>query len=241
MTDTLLKPKPERSSALMAAMLAHEVKNPLAGIRGAAQLLRQQANDNDRPLTDLICREVDRINSLLQKIELFSSEPNICNQSINIHEILQYVRELAGKGFAPGLTLESNYDPSLPDVRGDRELLIQLFLNLLTNASEALANHPGGHITLRTRYQINNKFLIPGVNQLVSLPICIEIEDNGGGIDPELRSSIFEPFITSKSGGKGLGLAIVAKIVADHGGIITLDPSAPLSHTRFRVLLGAMQ
>lgn len=230
----------ERSAAMMAAMLAHEVKNPLAGIRGAAQLLSKQASDADRPLTDLICREVDRINNLLQKIDFFSSsEPLACNQPVNIHEVLQEVCELAKSGFTHRIIIDTNYDPSLPDVLGDKELLVQLFLNLMTNAAEALANSSSGYISLRTRCQINHKFQMPGRNKVISLPICIEIEDNGGGIDPELRSSIFEPFITSKANGKGLGLAIVAKIVADHGGLIMLDPSAPLSHTRFRVLLPA--
>ncbi len=226
-----------RSAAIMAAMLAHEVKNPLSGIRGAAQLLRQRASEDDKPLADLICREVDRINTLINKIEFFSNEPVACAESVNIHEVLQYVREVAHSTFAAHVTIQSRYDPSLPDVRGDRELLVQLFINLVKNAAEALEGRDDGVITLKTGYQINHKFRIAGREPFISLPIAITIEDNGGGIAPDLQSSIFDPFVTSKAQGNGLGLAICAKIVGDHGGTIALDTSLA-GHTRFHILLG---
>jgi two-component system nitrogen regulation sensor histidine kinase GlnL len=228
---------PSQSVSIMAAMLAHEIKNPLAGIRGAAQLLGQHANAEDKALTELICREVDRIHALTRKIEFFSAEPIACNQQVNIHEVLQYVRDLARRSFARGIHIESRYDPSLPEVVGDKELLIQLFVNLITNAAEALNGHSEATITLRTRYQINHKFRMKGHKPFISLPICIEIEDNGGGISPDIGHRLFEPFTTTKATGKGLGLAIVAKIVADHGGMISLDPSAPEGNARFKILL----
>lgn len=228
-----------RSAAIMAAMLAHEVKNPLSGIRGAAQLLKQRANDDDKPLADLICREVDRINALISKIEFFSNEPVACAEAVNIHEVLQYVRELAQNTFAAHVTIESRYDPSLPEVRGDRELLVQLFVNLVKNAAEALEGRTDGVITLKTGYQINHKFRIAGREPIIALPIAVTVEDNGGGIPADLQPSIFDPFVSTKAQGNGLGLAIVAKIVGNHGGTIALDSSAS-GRTRFHILLPAI-
>jgi len=226
------------SASIMAAMLAHEIKNPLAGIRGAAQLLGQRATPEDMALTDLICREVDRINALFKKIEFFTDEPVACDQPVNIHEVLEYVRKLAVDGFAQQVRIENRYDPSLPDVKGDRELLIQLFMNLLKNAAEALEGRSDGVITLTTRYLMNHQFHVEGKGRSIRLPIGIVIEDNGGGIPQEVARSLFEPFVTTKRDGKGLGLAIVAKIVGNHGGMIALDP-APVGHTRFTLMLPA--
>lgn len=226
------------AASVMAAMLAHEIKNPLAGIRGAAQLLGQRANSEDLALTDLICREVDRINALFKKMEFFTDEPMACDQPVNIHEVLEYVRHLAEDGFAQHVRIDSRYDPSLPDVMGDRELLIQLFLNLLKNAAEALGHRYDGVITITTRYLMNHHFRVEGKGSSIRLPIGIIIEDNGGGIAPEIAHNLFDPFVTNKPDGKGLGLAIVAKIVGNHNGMIALDP-APAGHTRFKLMLPA--
>lgn len=225
------------SAPLMAAMLAHEIKNPLSGIRGAAQLLAQNASDKDKNLTELICREVDRINALLNKIEFFSNEPVACDQPVNIHEVLESVRPLIQES-NDRIIIETQYDPSLPEVPGDYELLVQLFINLLTNASEAIANRPDGIIRIKTSYQMNNTFHLDGKDTSVSLPIAITIEDNGGGIAPDICQHLFAPFVTSKPEGKGLGLAIAAKILGEHEGMISLKP-AQAGHTRFKITLPA--
>ncbi len=225
-----------RSAGMMAAMLAHEVKNPLLSIRGAAQLLEQNAGDKDKPLTDIICREADRIKALMDNIEFFSNAPFACDNAVNIHEVLQYVRHVASGSFASHVTIHSQYDPSLPDVRGDRELLVQLFMNLVKNAAEALQGREDGVITLRSFYQINNRFRVAETKPFIALPIAITVEDNGGGIAEDMRPHLFDPFVTSKQDGKGLGLAIVAKIISDHGGAITLDNGKD-GHTAFTILL----
>lgn len=211
-----------RSAGVMAAMLAHEVKNPLSGIKGAAQLLEQQLDPSQRKLAGLICSEVDRIKTLVNQIEFLSSPLVVETSPVNIHEVLQYVKELAEKGVAAHVHFTERYDPSLPQVAGNRELLIQLFLNLVKNAAEALAGTENATITLSTRYDRSYRFAAKG-NKTMGLPICVTVQDNGPGIPPEQQETIFDPFVTTKTDGKGLGLTIVSKITADHGGIIELD------------------
>lgn len=223
-----------RSVTAMAALLAHEVKNPLSGIRGAAQLLEQSAPPEDRELTRLICDETDRICALVDRMEVFSDGRPIEKGPVNIHAVLEHVRKLAQNGFAKQLRFIESYDPSLPPVHGNRDLLVQLFLNLVKNAAEA-APEQGGEIVLATAYQQGVRLAVPGSESRTQLPLVVSVQDNGVGIAEELRTHLFDPFVTTKSNGSGLGLALAAKIVGDHGGVIEFD-SEP-RRTVFKVML----
>lgn len=223
-----------RSVTAMAAMLAHEVKNPLSGIRGAAQLLEQNANPEDQQLTHLICEEADRIVALVDRMEMFSDRQPLSREPVNIHVVLERVRRLAENGFARHVKFIESYDPSLPPVYGNRDLLIQAILNLVKNAAEAVPKE-GGEITLSTRYQQGVRLAIPGSNSRVDLPLAVMIQDNGPGIPEDIQPHLFDPFVSTKAGGSGLGLALVAKIIDDHGGVIEFD-SQP-RRTLFRVML----
>jgi two-component system nitrogen regulation sensor histidine kinase GlnL len=220
--DQLSHRNAARSVTAMAAMLAHEVKNPLSGIRGAAQLLERSLEPGDRELTRLICEEADRIVALVDRMEMFSDERPLRREPVNIHEALEHVRRLAQSGFARHIRFIERYDPSLPAVHGNRDLLVQALLNLVKNAAEA-APQAGGEIVLSTRYQQGVRLVVPGGQSRVDLPLCISVQDDGPGIPEDLRAHLFDPFVTTKAGGKGLGLALVAKIVGDHGGVIVFD------------------
>jgi two-component system nitrogen regulation sensor histidine kinase GlnL len=223
-----------RSVTAMAAILAHEVKNPLSGIRGAAQLIEQNASPADRELTRLICDESDRIVALLDRMEAFSDARPIERGPVNIHEVLERVRKVAQSGFARNHRFVEEYDPSLPSVFGNHDMLVQVFLNLVKNAAEALPDH-GGEIGLATSYQQGVRLAVPGSDSRVHLPLVVAISDNGEGIPEDLRPHLFDPFVTTKRNGTGLGLALVAKIIGDHGGVIEFD-SQP-RRTVFRVFL----
>jgi two-component system nitrogen regulation sensor histidine kinase GlnL len=223
-----------RSVAAMAAMLAHEVKNPLSGIRGAAQLLEDAVDGGDRQLTQLICDETDRIVALVNRMDSFTDSRPPAREAVNIHEILDHVRRLAQSGFARHLRINENYDPSLPPVYGSRDQLIQVFLNLVKNAAEA-APDTGGEIQLSTRYRHGTRLAVSGGSEHVDLPLEVTVRDNGAGISDDIRPFLFDPFLTTKKNGSGLGLALVAKIIDEHGGMIDVD-SGP-RRTEFRVLL----
>jgi len=227
-----------RSVSAMAAMLAHEIKNPLSGIRGAAQLLEQSANDDDRPLTRLICDEADRIVKLVGRFEVFSDERPVEREPVNIHAVLEHVKRLAQSGFARQIRFIEEYDPSLPSVHGNRDLLVQVLLNLVKNAAEAVPS-AGGEIILSTAYRHGLRLTRPGGEGRQHLPLMVSVTDNGGGIPDDLRPYLFEPFVTTKRNGTGLGLALVAKVIGDHGGVIEFD-SQP-RRTVFRVFLPVVE
>lgn len=222
-----------RSVTGMAAMLAHEVKNPLSGIRGAAQLLEQNADSDDRVLTRLICDETDRIVDIVERMEMFSDKP-IERQPVNIHRVLERVRQVAQSGFAKDIRFQENYDPSIPPVRGNFDQLIQVFLNLIKNAAEAVPAK-GGEITLSTAYRHGLRLTVPGSQSRMKLPIEIAVHDNGPGVSDDIRPYLFDAFVTNKAQGSGLGLALVAKVVDDHGGVVECAEVA--KGTEFRVML----
>ena len=224
-----------RSVIALAAMLAHEIKNPLSGIRGAAQLLEQSAGEDDRTLTRLICDEADRIVKLVDRMEVFADERPVEREPVNIHVVLDRVKKLAQSGFARHIKFVETYDPSLPPVLANRDQFIQVFLNLVKNASEAIGGQADGQIELTTAFRPGVRLQVPGSKTRVSLPLEFCVRDNGAGVPPDLLPHLFDPFVTTKPTGSGLGLALVAKIVGDHGGIIECE-SQP-RHTIFRVLM----
>jgi two-component system, NtrC family, nitrogen regulation sensor histidine kinase GlnL len=225
-----------RTVTALAAMLAHEIKNPLSGIRGAAQLLEQSVGDEDRSLTQLICAEADRIVKLVDRMEVFTDERPVERAPVNIHSVLEHVRRLAHSGFARHIRFAEEYDPSLPPVLGNRDQLIQVFLNLVKNAAEAVGTGANdGEIGLTTAFRPGVRLGRPGSKTRVSLPLEFCVRDNGPGVPEDLLPHLFEPFVTTKQSGSGLGLAMAAKIVGDHGGIIECE-SQP-RRTVFRVLM----
>jgi two-component system, NtrC family, nitrogen regulation sensor histidine kinase GlnL len=225
-----------RSVSGLATLLAHEIKNPLSGIRGAAQLLEPGLKEEDRALTQLICTETDRIRNLVDRMEVFGDERPLGTEPVNIHQVLDHVKRLAETGFLSNARVSVEFDPSLPPVPGNRDKLIQAFLNLVKNAAEAIAEgREPGRIVLRTAFRPGMRLAVPGTGTRVSLPLMIEVEDNGPGVADSLKPHLFDPFVTTKRTGSGLGLALVAKIIGDHGGVIECE-SVP-KHTVFRVLL----
>ena len=222
-----------KSAIGMAEMLAHEIKNPLAGITGAAQLLSMTLGKEDLELTDLIVSESRRIVALLERVEQFGnvSAPDL--RPVNLHDVLDRARRSAMLGFAAHMTLIEDYDPSLPPALGDMDQLLQVVLNLLKNAAEAADGKPGT-IRLHTYYEQSLRVRRgDGVGK--ALPLQIEIIDDGPGLPPEIADEVFDPFVSGRENGTGLGLALAAKIISDHDGWISVS-SVP-GRTVFRISL----
>lgn len=223
-----------RSVAAMAALLGHEVKNPLAGIRGAAQLLEASLSPEDRELTTLICDEVDRINALVDRIGLASDPRGLDRSAVNIHEVLERARKVAEASYGGNVRIIERYDPSLPPAFANRDQLIQVFVNLIKNACEAVGDRQG-EIVLSTAYQHGVRIAVPGAAKPMVLPLMVQVQDNGPGVPEHMREHLFDPFISGRAGGHGLGLALVAKVVSEHGGLVECD-SVP-GRTVFTVML----
>ena len=222
-----------KSAIGMAEMLAHEIKNPLAGITGAAQLLSMNLTPEDQELTDLIVAESRRIVKLLEQVEQFGNLRPPDRRAVNIHDVLDRTRRSALVGFAAHMRIEQDYDPSLPPTWADSDQLQQVFLNLLKNAAEASGGE-AGLIRIRTFYEPSLR-IRTSEGAVGTLPLQVEIIDNGPGIPPALQQEIFEPFVSGRENGTGLGLALVSKIILDHGGWVAVD-SIP-GRTRFRISL----
>lgn len=227
-SDTIARP-----ASPMARTLAHEVRNPLAGIRAAAQLIGKDAGPDTRVLTDMICAESDRIRRLTDRLDALDDLGPPVLSRVNIHEALGRTRSVVAATFQ-GIDVEEHYDPSLPDVDGDMDQLIQVFLNIAKNAAEAVRDRAGGVVSLSTRYKPGVRIRNSGA-RLARPQLEVAISDNGPGLAPAIAGRVFEPFATTKANGVGLGLAVAAEIVARHEGHIEVE-SRP-GRTTFRVLL----
>lgn len=222
-----------RSVTGMAAMLAHEIRNPLAGISGAAQLLAMNLNDEDRDIAALIEAEAARIGDLVTRVEQFGDQGPVSRDPINIHDVLDRSVRAARAGFAAHARIRDAYDPSLPETIGDADQLTQVFQNLLKNAAEAVPTS-GGAIHVQTAFRPGVRLTVPGARSS-GLPLEVTISDNGRGIPADLIEDIFDPFVSTKAGGTGLGLSLVSRIIAGHGGVVDCDCGG--GRTTFRVLL----
>ena len=207
-----------RSVTGMASMLAHEIRNPLAGISGAAQLLEPNILEADVELLEIIKSEIKRIGNLVDRFQTFGDLRPIKQGPVNIHNILSQGKRSASAGYAKHIKIVENYDPSLPLAKGDPELLLQVVQNLLKNAAEATPSS-FGQIVIETAFKQGVRLNIGNLTK-ENLPLQFSISDNGSGVPYQIKDDMFDPFVTSKSGGSGLGLSLVSKIISDHGGVV---------------------
>lgn len=229
----------DRESNVLRApeILAHEIKNPLAGIRGAAQLIARKLKAADRPLAELIADEVDRIAQLIDQMQSLSRRTREPAQPVNLHVAVRRARAVVEAGGIEGVTLTEEFDPSLPEVMAHSDALMQVLINLMTNAVEACRASPSPTVRLRTRFASGIALHARGRRVPLRLPIEITVSDNGPGIDPAVRDHLFEPFVTSKKSGQGLGLALVRKLLRDMDGRISHDRDELAGMTHFRIHL----
>jgi two-component system, NtrC family, nitrogen regulation sensor histidine kinase GlnL len=226
-----------RAAVGVAAMLAHEIKNPLSGIRGAAQLLEGRADESDKQMTRLIRTEVDRIAALVDQMEGFTDTRPIIAAPDNIHEIIDHARSVAVNGFGSALRIVDAYDPSLPPVLVHRDSMVQILINLLKNAAETASAGEVRTVRLTTAYRHGVSVSTSGRGTKISLPIEVCVIDDGPGAPPEIADALFEPFVSSKRSGRGLGLSLVEKLMRDMGGIIQYERAGSPEKTIFRLLL----
>lgn len=243
LAETALREDRLTHLGVLAAGLAHEIKNPLAGIRGAAQLLQGRVQDNPSAVeyTKVMIREVDRLSTLLEQLLGLSTPPSLNIQPVNVHKILTEVLLLERETMSPQQRIQTQFDPSLPDVQGDEAQLAQVFRNLIKNALQALAGQRGGELSIVTRMATNFHLLrsaTPGGRKTArrSRFLAIDFADNGSGIAPEHLPQLFTPFFTTKTKGTGLGLSVSQKIIAQHGGAIQVE-SDPGQGAVFHVYL----
>jgi two-component system, NtrC family, nitrogen regulation sensor histidine kinase GlnL len=226
-----------RTAIAIAATLAHEIKNPLSGIRGAAQLLDGRVADGDADMTRLIRTEVDRIAALIDRMEGFTDTRPIALSPQNIHAIVDHSRKVIEQGYAESLFITDEYDPSLPPVLAHEDSLIQVIINLLKNAAETAEAGKKRHVTLATRYRHGIAVSSRDRERRLPLPIELCIYDDGPGAPAEIADQLFEPFVSSKRTGRGLGLALTDKLVRDMGGLIQYAREGSPPRTVFRLLL----
>ena len=233
------RPDRSRSAIGVAAMLAHEIKNPLSGIRGAAQLLDRQVGSDGADLTRLIRDEVDRVTSLIDRMEAFTDSRPVERTAQNLYAILEHARAVAVAGFGDRIDIHDAYDPSLPPVFVHRDSLVQVLVNLIKNAAEAVPEGQRGTVTLTTRYRHGVSVAGGGAGggERRALPIEVGVVDDGPGPADEIIEHLFEPFVSSKSSGRGLGLALVDKLVRDNGGIVQFARDGTPPKSVFRILL----
>ena len=226
-----------RTAIGIAAMLAHEIKNPLSGISGAAQLLSARVNTNDARMTTLIRTEVARITALIDRMEGFTDTRALTRAPDNIHAIIDHARSVALNGFGRELIVSDSFDPSLPPVLTHRDSLIQIILNLLKNAAETAILGVPRKITLTTAFRQGISIANADRPDRIALPIEVCIIDDGPGVPAEIVDNIFDPFISTKKSGRGLGLALVDKLMRDTGGIVQYSREGQPQQTVFRLLL----
>ena len=218
-------------------ILAHEIKNPLAGIKGAAQLLGRKVEGADRNLTLLIAEEVDRIAKLIDQMQTLSRRTAEPVAPCNLHEAIRRAGAIMTAATAGAHRIEEEFDPSLPSVMGSAHGLVQVLINLMANARDACGKAEDARVVVRTRFASGLQLHAAGQGTPVRLPIEVRVSDNGPGIDPAMRDHIFEPFVSSKKSGQGLGLALVRKLVRDMNGRITHDRDEIGGWTHFRLHL----
>ena len=207
----------------LVEMLSHEIKNPLAGIIGAAQLLSMNLSKKDNKLIDLIVDESRRIEETLSHVGQFGKFKPISKKSENIHLILDRARKIATYGFASNIVIKEKYDPSLPNIFGDFDLLLQTFLNIFKNSVEAAEN---GSVIIEVRTFYENLMNVKNNRgESIPAPLNIEIRDNGRGFSKSILAKAFQPFVTSKTNGSGLGLVLVSRIIREHNGWISIKSS----------------